>query len=111
MRSITLFWLVFAALFGCFSVYHFVQLFHSVPHFEWDSPKSLDVEFYNGIANENKFNLTKFVAQWNEYVDRQNTSSFWINLIAAVSYMFTAALSYKSYTATKSGKKGMSINI
>ena len=74
-------------------MYHFFQLTYSIPHYEWESHKGPDVEFASGIAEESKINLTNFIIQWNQYVDNQNRSSFWINLFASLTYFISAFMS------------------
>jgi hypothetical protein len=92
MKIIPAIWLLFTILFTCFSVYHFCQLNHSYPRFEWE-PHEGRPQFYSGTAEENKINLTNFIAQWNEYIYKQNKSSHQLNLIAAISYLITAIMS------------------
>ena len=94
MKVIPLIWFVFTVIFLCFSGYHFVLLSHSYPRFEWEQLKGQDFEFENPTANENRSNLTKFIAQWNKYIEEQDEYSFWLNLVAAISYLFTAIMTF-----------------
>lgn len=94
MKIIPPIWFMFTILFACFSVYHFVKLYHSYPRFEWEAYKGdLDSEFLGAGQAEIEMNLSKFITQWNEYIDEQNKSSFRLNLIAAISYLFAAIMS------------------
>ncbi len=60
----------------------------------WKSHKGTGTSFYNPKAIENRANLTEFINQWNEYVNKQNKTSFWLNLIAGISYLITAIMSF-----------------
>jgi hypothetical protein len=68
-KSLPILWLVFTILFGYFSVNHFLKLFHSIPHFELQSKKEAEYDFYNSVAIETKANMANFATRWNEYVD------------------------------------------
>ena len=74
-------------------MYHFLQLFHSIPHFELQSKKEADNDFYNSVAIENKINMTNFATRWNEYVDEENRASFKNNLIATITYLVSTIMS------------------
>jgi hypothetical protein len=98
MKTIPLIWLIFAVIFACFSCYHFIQLSQSYPRFEWESydTHGADVNFQNKDASEAHLNLKKFVQEWNEYIDQQNSSSRRINLVAAIGYLFTSLMAFIS---------------
>jgi hypothetical protein len=98
MKTIPLIWLIFAVIFACFSGYHFIQLSHSYPSFEWEAydTHGADVNFQNKDASEAHLNLKKFVQEWNEYIDQQNSSSRCINLVAAIGYLFTSLMAFIS---------------
>jgi len=100
MKKLPMIWLIFAVLYTCFSLYHFYQLFYPIPHFQWKSHE-FDTEFYSGTASEVKINLTNFITQWNKYVDRQNSSSFVINLITFITCGISAYLAYFSWSDLK----------
>jgi hypothetical protein len=91
MKPIPVIWLIFTLLFFSFSVYHFIESTRSFPQFQWESYSGgLSVDFIGPSAIETEGNLKNYIKQWNEYIQKQNSTSLRINLVAAVAYLFTA---------------------
>ena len=89
MKIIPLIWLIFTVIFACFGVYHLAQLKHPYKHFEWEALTShgVDSDFFSPSAIETRYNVKKFIRQWNQYIDQQNKISYYINFIAAIGYL------------------------
>lgn len=96
--GLTIIWIVFFLLFLKLALWHRHQTKRSMPHIQVktrpmkrrDSPVQVQIEF---AGNDLDQPLEDFAAEFNQYVDRQNSSSHNVHRLTAFGYSLAALTS------------------
>ncbi|MBN1849980.1 MAG: hypothetical protein JW932_15515 [Deltaproteobacteria bacterium] len=96
MKLIPAIWLCFSIIFGCLGWYHYKQSKTVLSTFQWERKEYGFGSHASDDTFEIGYNLKRFFAQWNKYIDQYNQATSDINIAAAIGYVTSSVIALLS---------------
>ena len=91
-------WFIFTIIFLIFGLKHYDESKNKYPKFIPKKPKQLcDVSFYNPSAEISKFQIESFFKEFNNHINKLNTSNYKANKYASWGYFTSAIIAFLSF--------------
>ena len=93
MKNFTLIWALFAFIFFCLAIYHFIQSKKKYPLFDIHVEKLEHTSFFNATAVANEERVDKFIKEFNHYINGYNLNTSAANRAAGWGYTASTIVS------------------